>query len=238
MNKKGFTLIEILAVIVIIGIVSSIGIVAVSSNIERARKSDFTALARAYGEAARTMKGSDLLGYDPKEGEAVLVPFTQVKGVEVENGDKTAYGDIVEEYCYVVITKENGMNKYYVTLVDESGHTMIGVDYNEIDDKLVKSDNEGVSTLQPVSYPLSAFAITLNEKTYRIKRMRVKFETDDETVITGYFASDGSEAAANANVHGPITDFDQALNVQKVTYNGNQYPIAVTNILYIALTSN
>ena len=184
------------------------------------------------------MKGSDLLGYEPKEGEAVIVPCFQVKGVEVQNGKKTAYGDIIGELCYVMITKEGGKNKYYVTLVDESGHAMIGVDYNNIDDKLVKSDNEGVSSLQPIDYPLASYAVSLNDKTYTIKRMRVKFKADDDTIITGYFANDGSANQANANVHGQISNFDQTYNAKKVTYNSVEYQIDETDILYIVVTSN
>ena len=47
MNNKGFTFIEILAVIVLIGILSSIAIIGVSRYRENAKNKDYEALARS-----------------------------------------------------------------------------------------------------------------------------------------------------------------------------------------------
>ena len=55
MNKKGFTLIEILAAIVILGIVSAIGIAAVSNNIVESRKSTYVNLARDPSHANQVL---------------------------------------------------------------------------------------------------------------------------------------------------------------------------------------
>jgi prepilin-type N-terminal cleavage/methylation domain-containing protein len=57
MKKNGFTLIEILAAIVIMGIVGAIGVVAISSNIVDARKSTTANLAKQLAESARNMRG-------------------------------------------------------------------------------------------------------------------------------------------------------------------------------------
>ena len=54
MNKKGFTLIEVLAVIVIIGILLIITIPAVSSYIDRANKSSYASNAAAYLDTIRS----------------------------------------------------------------------------------------------------------------------------------------------------------------------------------------
>ena len=47
MNNKGFTFVEILAVIVLIGILSSIAIIGVSRYRENAKNKDYEALAKS-----------------------------------------------------------------------------------------------------------------------------------------------------------------------------------------------
>ena len=246
MNKKGFSLIEILAVIIIIGVISSIGIVAISGNIERTRKSAFTDMARTYAEAARAMNGSDLLSYEPKEGEAIIIPFSKIEGSNIEHGEKTAYGNLIDEYCYVAITKENGKFKYYVTMVDETNHTMVGVEYNDISDKMVKL-GEDINDLKPIDNPIGSYSITINERTLNIARVRAKYETTYEETdefgntstktktLTGYYANDGSQNKGSSNVKGQIDDFDQTVYSKSISYKGNEHTIVKTDILYVVV---
>lgn len=53
MNKKGFTLVELLAVIVILGLLATVAILSMSNVLENARKDTYLANARAAIDAAR-----------------------------------------------------------------------------------------------------------------------------------------------------------------------------------------
>ena len=60
-NRKGFTLVELLAVIVIMGILMMVAIPSVTRTIENSRKDTFVDIAKSYGNAVRTLWTSDNL---------------------------------------------------------------------------------------------------------------------------------------------------------------------------------
>ena len=70
-NKKGFTLVELLAVIVIMGILMMIAIPAVSRIIENVRKDSFVNTARSYANAAKTLWTADSLTCEGMSATAV-----------------------------------------------------------------------------------------------------------------------------------------------------------------------
>lgn len=58
-NSKGFTLVELLAVIVIMGILMMVAIPSVTRTIENSRKDTFIDIAKSYANAARTLWTAD-----------------------------------------------------------------------------------------------------------------------------------------------------------------------------------
>ena len=54
-NKKGFTLVELLAVIVVLAIVMGLAVVAITGVLENARKATFVADAKQFLEGARNL---------------------------------------------------------------------------------------------------------------------------------------------------------------------------------------
>ena len=66
LNKKGFTLVELLAVIVVLAIIMIIAIPAVVESMNNAKKGSFKIYAqRALGNAESTFQSEDLLGMLP-----------------------------------------------------------------------------------------------------------------------------------------------------------------------------
>ena len=67
-NQSGFTLVELLAVIVIMGILMMVAIPSVSRTIENSRKDTFVNTAKAYGNSVRELWSSEGLSCQTVEG--------------------------------------------------------------------------------------------------------------------------------------------------------------------------
>ena len=244
MNKKGFTLIEIISVILIIGILAGIGVAAVSSNTERARKANFVHLARAYSESLRAMRTGDKLPYEPKDNEALVFPFSQVNGVKIENKDFTAYGDLMPSYCYAGIQKYGSGYKYYITMMDTSGHAMRSVESNEIDEDKLESLGSTPADYHELKAPINGFSVVYNSDTYNIKWIRVKYEAtynggaNSKTLYAYYYT--GSNPGYSGDITGNFDSYnllEQSLEEGSVSkeVNGVTYNIISSELLYALL---
>ena len=70
-NNKGFTLVELLAVIVIMGILMMVAIPSVTRTIENSRKDSFVDIAKSYANAVRTLWTADGLSCEGIVSSAV-----------------------------------------------------------------------------------------------------------------------------------------------------------------------
>ncbi len=148
MRKNGFTLIEILAVIIIMGIIGLIGIAAISNNTDEARRSAFANLARNFAESARSMRGEDKLPHDPKNGEVLLLKVESLNGTDKTDDYTTPFGDLSLNYCYVMVVNDNNNIKYYVTILDSSSHAVFYEEYSKIDKKsVISGDNNNIKKI-------------------------------------------------------------------------------------------
>ncbi len=246
MNKKGFTLIEILAVIVIIGIVATIGIVSISSSVLKSRDASVVDLAKVHADAARTMRARDDFFYEPKSGEAIIIPYSQVTGAEIENKDVTGYGSIIDYYCYIGVVNDNNKFKYYITQVDDSYHILDRVEYNLIDeDKILQGSNElSENNVKALKAPLTGFSIKYGNTDYNIKGVRIKYtatsQEGNNVSLYGYYTSDNSYVSTNAHIKGNISLYDtfKSSGASTLLYKSKTYTVVNSEIMYIILTSN
>ena len=102
-NNKGFTLVELLAVIVIMGILMMVAIPSVTRTIENSRKDTFVDIAKSYGNAARTLWTSDNLTCNGVVSSAV------------DDGD-----------YYILINSKEGAKESLPVLVDQGGKSSWG----------------------------------------------------------------------------------------------------------------
>ena len=135
MKNKGFTLVELLAVVVVLGIVISIAIPTTTTLISNSKKKAFLYDAKAYIDAARYAKLSDNTNKK----------IYKLNELEVENSK--------DYYDGAVYIKEddNGNYKYSVFIYDESSNNLIGstyfgklkfLDETELDISKIKSFDE------------------------------------------------------------------------------------------------
>ena len=101
-NRKGFTLVELLAVIVVLAIVMGMAVVGITSVLENTRKSAFAADAKSYLEGAHQLVRADeankLLGgtttYAPSCSTGTTqTTFIKIDDIPLDSGGKSPYGN-------------------------------------------------------------------------------------------------------------------------------------------------
>lgn len=187
MNKKGFTLIELLAVIVILAAIMTIVVISVTGNINRSRDETVVNLAKNYAEAARTMRAKDKLLYEPKTGEALLIPYSEIDSDDMENNDKTGYGTILPTYSYVSIVNSGGNYSYFVNQADDTYHIINKANANSLskEDVIAGEDPIALNELKELKSPYSTFNINYGSNNYAVKAIGVLFDAEYSDMING-----------------------------------------------------
>lgn len=173
MKKKGFTLVELLAVIIILGLIGTVAVMLVSKSVENSRKKSFASLGKNYGESVRKLRAEDKLPYIPKDGEAVifLAEFLEVKNP----GNVSPFAKLILDKSYVAVVKDLDGFKYYVTLIDEKYNGIIAEDFNLIGEKSIKTEEEGTREVFGISTIKRNQPITINNFSYKYRVIRDKY---------------------------------------------------------------
>ncbi len=134
-NKKAFTLIELLAAIIIFGILVLIAIPAVTKYIENARKSGYVATAKGIMDAARNLVNDGSLDlYDTN-----VTYYIESSCIEADNNLKSPYGTF--DPAYVVVTFEGNSYNYYWTSRDNTGMGVKDIiKYDSLDEDDIESN--------------------------------------------------------------------------------------------------
>ena len=134
-NKKAFTLIELLAVIIILGILMIIAIPAVTSYISESRKSAYIDSARELIAGTRNLVNTGKLNtYD-----ADTTYYVPTKCIPTETGGQSPYGEFTQAYIGVIYEGDNF--RYYWISVDDSGHGISKITpYNKLDTDNIESN--------------------------------------------------------------------------------------------------
>ena len=216
-NKKGFTLVELLAVIVIMGILMMVAIPSISRVIENSRKDTFVDIAKSYANAAKTLWTADTLTCEGTVASAVddgdyyiLINTKEsartVLPVLVDQGGKSSWGNRdVNGYVRVhveTVTDNNGEPKrtttFYVSLSDGT--------HGLIDNGSMTSDNlkKGNVKMDLSSDDKKKVELTLDNGNLNCSKTNLGTYTCTEVTpvksITGLCVDDSSYAGNNGTV--------------------------------------
>ena len=114
-KKTAFTLIELLAVIIILGVLMIIAVPSVTKYIEDSRKSGYVSTAKELAGGARALIHSGNLNLTDKD----TTYYIDSNCIDSSNGAKTPYGELTKAYVVVNYTDEG--YEYYWISVDSTG---------------------------------------------------------------------------------------------------------------------
>lgn len=144
-KKKGFTLVELLAVIVILAILIAIAVPAVTKYITKSRKEGMIQTANSFVSAISTDTVSEFYELPIGNNDVTIISVDLIK---LENGkEKTPYsGHWLPKYSYVAIinvgTDEDPEYEYYIALRDSKRYT-ISLTNNATSSNITRSNISG-----------------------------------------------------------------------------------------------
>ena len=196
-NKKGFTLIEIIAVIIIIGIILIIAIPMVTKYISSSDRTAFASNVQAYAETVRGEYEMSEYGDLLLDNELMIVPMEYIK---LEKGDegKSPFGMYDYEKSYFLIVPEKKSYSFYATVVDETG---VGVKLRKSSElgKEVVEDEIGEDLDEYALYTSGSVLLTFEGRSYEkcdTRDMERPDYTDDDGVV--YVFCDLSSAVVDS----------------------------------------
>ena len=239
-SKKGFTLVELLAVIVIMGILMMVAIPSISRVIENSRKDTFVDIAKSYANAAKTLWTADTLTCEGTVASAVddgdyyiLINTKEsaraILPVLVDQGGKSSWGNRdVNGYVRVhveTVTDNNGEPKrtttFYVSLSDGT--------HGLIDNGSMTSDNlkKGNVKMDLSSVDKKKIELTLDNGNLNCSKTNLGTYACTEVTpvksITGLCVDDSSYAGNNGTVDVNPVSFanDDWATIAAVAKSGN-----------------
>ena len=140
MNKKGFTLIEILAVLIIMGVILLIAVPSISRYITQSKTSTYVTDAKRFVEAGRNLVETGQLKLISKD-TTYYIPRTCLP---VEKGQESPFGSW--KALYVVVTYDGDEHNYYFTATDSTNHGIKIVYSDNLSDSKVELGIKNVDT--------------------------------------------------------------------------------------------
>lgn len=134
MNKKGFTLVELIATVAILGIIMTIAIPNVLSIVEKNKQEDFIESAKLLiSEAEYKVRGISNIELPEEDSHGIVITLNYLNSGNFED---SPYEYDYDLSSFVLIVNENGVYNYYSHLTASNlilANT--GQDFSTIDKK-------------------------------------------------------------------------------------------------------
>lgn len=148
MNRKGFTLIEMIAVIVILGLLMIIAIPAVTSYMQSSDESVYVNSVSSFLQEAKLLYGEKEFGPQIEVNDVMIVPIGLLN-MEKGNTTDSPFGKYRQEQSYILIVRTAKSTEYYATVVDDTNRGMIEVKEDELNNNVI--DKVNVLTITPIT---------------------------------------------------------------------------------------
>ena len=160
-NKKGFTLIEIIAVIVILGVVMLIAVPSVTHQILLSKKGAYATNVKSFLETADGSYRQLEFGEYLEEKELIIAPLDSLK-MDVEDLQKSPFGAYDKSRSYIVIKPTKNNFKSYAIIRDAANYGIDTLSYDDINKNSVKTTSS--DSIQSLSsfYTCASGEVALN----------------------------------------------------------------------------
>ena len=241
-NKKGFTLIEIIAVIVIIGIILIIAVPMVTKYISSSDRTAFASNVQAYAETVRGEYEMNEYGDLLLDNELMIVPMEYIDLEKTDNG-KSPFGMYDLEKSYFLIVPEKKNYSFYATVVDETG---VGINLkkaNELGKEVVEDDI--AENLDDYSmYTSGSILLTFEGRSYEKCDTRDMDRPDnpDDNGVVYVFCDLSSAVVDSVTLVAKKSDSGETMNSGEWNSEGLNYTFTSTglssNVYYCKDTNN
>ena len=152
-DNRGFTLIEILAVIVILGLLMAIAIPSVTKYINQSKKKTLASTMLGYMSALSMDMYNGQYG-SMTDGSVYAIP---IECIPIERGGKNPFGEWMpanpDYFAYVLVhyDESSSSNTYGFTFKDSSGRGILPVSMNKLKNSGDQIDT-GLNLQQPIDF--------------------------------------------------------------------------------------
>lgn len=186
-NKKGFTLVELLAVIIILGVLLLIGVPAISKYINNSRKNTYVNQIRTIVNAVSTSVNAMDLPYNVKKGEGIIVPFTAVNLEKNSSKTKSPYSNFVSDKSYILVTYDGNKYVYYVSALDESGYGIPLINEKTLTEDSITTNKEMIDeSMVSLSDIQTSRTTVFNTSSFALQYMNHNTDSGITKIKVGY----------------------------------------------------